>query len=77
MFVTESVAKCPKSGLAPRNFANSVAVGGIFKWYIKEREQETLLSEPGEELVEAKEQLYFGWKQKVRKYRKIAPLHVK
>jgi len=54
-----------------------VAVGGILKRYIKEREEETMMSEPDEEPVEAKEQLYFGWKQKVRKYRKIAPLHVK
>jgi plasmid rolling circle replication initiator protein Rep len=53
----------------------SVAIGGILKRYIKEREQETLLSEPGEEPAEGtKEQLFFGWKQKVRKYRKIAPL---
>jgi plasmid rolling circle replication initiator protein Rep len=49
-----------------------VAIGGILKRYIKEREQETMLSEPGEEPTEeTKEQLYFGWKQKVRKYRKI------
>jgi hypothetical protein len=53
----------------------SVAIGGILKRYIKEREQEAMLSEPGEESAEdTKEQLYFGWKQKVRKYRKIAPL---
>jgi plasmid rolling circle replication initiator protein Rep len=52
-----------------------VAIGGILKRYIKEREQETMLSEPGEEPAEeTKEQLYFGWKQKVRKYRKIPPL---
>jgi plasmid rolling circle replication initiator protein Rep len=51
-----------------------VAIGGILKWYIKEREQETMISEPEEEPVEPKEQLYFGWKPKVRKYRKIAPL---
>jgi plasmid rolling circle replication initiator protein Rep len=50
----------------------SVAIGGILKRYIKEREEENLKSEPGEEPAEdAKEQLYFGWKQKVRKYRKI------
>jgi plasmid rolling circle replication initiator protein Rep len=53
----------------------AVAIGGILKRYIKEREQETLMSEPGEEPGEqTKEQLYFGWKQKVRKYRKIPPL---
>jgi len=54
-----------------------VAVGGILKRYIKEREEETMMSEPDEEPVEAKEQLYFGWKQKVRKYRKIAPFNMK
>lgn len=53
-----------------------VAVGGILKRYIKEREQETMLSEPGEEPVDEKEKLFFEWKQKVMKYRKIAPLSV-
>jgi plasmid rolling circle replication initiator protein Rep len=53
----------------------SVAIGGIMKRYIKQQEQKTMLSEPGEEPAEeTKEQLYFGWKQKVRKYQKIAPL---
>jgi hypothetical protein len=51
-----------------------VAIGGILKRYIKEREKEDLTQEPGEEPVEPKEQLYFRWKQKVRKYRKMAPL---
>jgi plasmid rolling circle replication initiator protein Rep len=51
-----------------------VAIGGILKRYIKERDQGTMLSEPGEEPVDEKEKLFFGWKQKVRKYRKIAPL---
>jgi plasmid rolling circle replication initiator protein Rep len=52
-----------------------VAIGGILKRYIKEREQKDMKSEPGEESAEdTQEQLYFGWKQKVRKYRKIAPL---
>lgn len=50
----------------------SVAIGGILKRYIKEREPETLMSEPGEEKPEEEaEQLFFGWKQNVRKYRKI------
>jgi plasmid rolling circle replication initiator protein Rep len=49
-----------------------VAIGGILKRYIKEREKENLKSEPGEESAEEiKEQLYFGWKQKVRRYRSI------
>jgi plasmid rolling circle replication initiator protein Rep len=52
-----------------------VAIGGILKRYIKEREEENLKSEPGETPTdETKEQLYFGWKQKVRKHRKITPL---
>jgi hypothetical protein len=46
-------------------------VGGMLKRYINEREEETMMSEPGEEPVEEEEQVYFGWKQKVRKYRKI------
>jgi hypothetical protein len=53
-----------------------VAVGGILKRSINKREDETMMSEPGEEPVEAREQLYFGWKQKVRKDRKIASLNV-
>jgi len=49
-----------------------VAIGGILKRYIKEREKENLKSEPGEEpTAEEKERLFFGWKQDVRKYRKI------
>lgn len=52
----------------------SVAIGGILKRYIREREVETMLSEPGEEPVEEKEKLFFGWKQSVRKYRKVAPV---
>lgn len=52
-----------------------VAIGGILKRYIKEREKENLKREPGEEpTAEEKERLYFGWKQNVRKYRKIAPV---
>jgi hypothetical protein len=55
-----------------------VAVGGILKGYIKEREKENLLREPGdEELLPVAEQLYFGWKQNVIKYRKIMSLNVK
>jgi hypothetical protein len=57
------------------HYTKAVAIGGILKRYIKEHEQENLKSEPGEEPAEdTKEQLYFGWKQKVRKYRKIPPL---
>jgi hypothetical protein len=49
-----------------------VAVGGILKRYIKERERENLTSEPGEEAPTPEmEQLYFGWKQEVKKYRRV------
>jgi hypothetical protein len=55
----------------------AVAMGGIIKRYIKEQSRENLKSEPGEEPAEdTKEQLYFGWKQNVRKYRKIAPVNM-
>jgi hypothetical protein len=50
----------------------AVAIGGILKRYIKERERENLIQEPGEEPTEKeKARLYFGWKQKVRRYRKV------
>jgi hypothetical protein len=50
----------------------TVAIGGILKHYIKEREPEKLTEEPGEEeLQEKAEQLFFGWKQEVRRYRKL------
>ena len=50
----------------------AVAIGGILKRYIKEREKENLKSEPGEEpTAKEKERLFFGWKPIVRKYRKV------
>jgi plasmid rolling circle replication initiator protein Rep len=49
-----------------------VAIGGILKRYIKERERENLTSEPGEEEAPPSgEQLFFGWKREVRKYQKV------
>jgi plasmid rolling circle replication initiator protein Rep len=49
-----------------------VAVGGILKRYIKERERENLTSEPGEEAPTPEmEQLYFGWQQQMRRYKQI------
>jgi hypothetical protein len=52
----------------------SVAIGGILKRYIKEREQETLTSEPGEEeVLKEAQRLFFGWKQAVRRYRRMGP----
>src|SRR5262249_26155728 len=50
----------------------AVAIGGLLKHYIKEREREDLTREPGEEeQTEGKEQLFSGWKQEVRRYRKV------
>jgi hypothetical protein len=50
----------------------AVAIGGILKRYIKEREKENLTEEPGEETpASSAEQLFFGWKREVRKYRRI------
>jgi plasmid rolling circle replication initiator protein Rep len=50
----------------------AVAIGGILKHYIKEREPESLTEEPGEEEPKEKvEQLFFGWKQEVRRYRRV------
>src|SRR5229473_1362252 len=44
-----------------------VAIGGILKHYIKEREPEKLTAEPGEETPAlSAEQLFFGWKREVR-----------
>jgi hypothetical protein len=49
-----------------------VAIGGILKRYIKEREKENLTSEPGEPAPEiSAEQLFFGWKKEARRYRKL------
>jgi plasmid rolling circle replication initiator protein Rep len=49
-----------------------VAIGGILKHYIKEREPEKLTEEPGEQEPEVSaEQLFFGWKRDVRKYRRL------
>lgn len=50
-----------------------VAIGGILKRYIKEREKEDLTREPGEEpAAPSGEQLFFGWKKEARRYRKVA-----
>jgi plasmid rolling circle replication initiator protein Rep len=50
-----------------------VAIGGILKRYIKEREPDDLVTEPGEEepAKEDLKSLYFGWKQPVQRYRKL------
>ncbi len=50
----------------------SVAIGGILKKYIKEREKERLTDEIGEEVSEeVKDRVFFGWKQEVKRYKKI------
>lgn len=49
-----------------------VAIGGILKHYIKEREPENLTKEPGEGEPEISgEQLFFGWKREARRYRRV------
>lgn len=49
----------------------AVVIGGVFKKYLREREN--LTAEPGEEesAEEEAERLFFGWKQEVRRYRRI------
>lgn len=50
----------------------AVAIGGILKRYITEREPDDLTQEPGEEGPEISgEQLFFGWKRDARRYRKL------
>src|SRR4051794_184508 len=50
----------------------SVAIGGILKKYIKDREKERLTDEIGEEVPEeVKDRVFFGWKRQVKRYRKI------
>jgi plasmid rolling circle replication initiator protein Rep len=49
-----------------------VAIGGILKHYIKEREPDDLTQEPGEKEPEVSaEQLFFGWKREARRYRRV------
>lgn len=50
----------------------SVAVGGVLKPYLRARRREDLTKEPGEEdATDLAQRLYFGWKQEVRKYRRM------
>jgi plasmid rolling circle replication initiator protein Rep len=50
----------------------AVAVGGVLKRYLREREREDLVTEPGEEPTpEQLASVYFGWKQPVRRYKKV------
>src|SRR5690349_17437405 len=49
-----------------------VAIGGVLKRYIKEREKENLLREPGDEKVmEVQDQLFFRWGQDTKRYKAI------
>jgi plasmid rolling circle replication initiator protein Rep len=51
----------------------AVAIGGVLKQYIRDRKKEDLTAEPGEEPAkEDLESLYFGWKQLVRRYKKLS-----
>ena len=50
----------------------AVAVGGVLKSYLRERGHEDLTREPGEEeAVKEAERLFFGWKQEVRRYKRV------
>jgi plasmid rolling circle replication initiator protein Rep len=50
----------------------AVAIGGILKKYIKDRKKENLIEEPGEIAPPASaEQLFFGWKREIQRYRKV------
>ena len=50
----------------------AVAVGGVLKQYLREREREDLMREPGEEPTpEEVARVFFGWKEQVRRYRKV------
>lgn len=50
----------------------AVAIGGVLKKYIRERERANLLREPGEAPPEDEGQrLSFGWKQVVKKYQRL------
>lgn len=50
----------------------AVAIGGVLKKYIRERERENLFREPGEEEPpDEAERLFFGWKPVVRKYQRL------
>lgn len=52
----------------------AIIVGGVLKKYIRERGREDLTEEPGKEpSTEEAERLFFGWKQAVRRYRRIGP----
>ena len=51
----------------------AVAIGGVLKQYFRARRgKEGLTQEPGEEPpLEEADRLFFGWKQEVRRYRRV------
>jgi len=50
----------------------AVAVGGVLKCYLRERAGGDLTQEQGEEeAAKEAERLFFGWKQEVKRYRKV------
>lgn len=50
----------------------AVAVGGVLKKYLRDREREDLITEAGEEpSPEEAARIFFGWKEQVRRYRKV------
>jgi plasmid rolling circle replication initiator protein Rep len=51
----------------------AVVIGGVFKKYLKEREKEDLTDEPEKETAEERaEQLFFRWRQQVRRYTRLS-----
>lgn len=50
----------------------SVAIGGILKKYIKDREKERLTDEIGEDApLDDAARVFFGWKREVKRYRRV------
>jgi plasmid rolling circle replication initiator protein Rep len=50
----------------------AVAVGGVLKKYLRDRERENLIREPGDEpSPEEIARVFFGWKEEKRRYRKV------
>jgi plasmid rolling circle replication initiator protein Rep len=50
----------------------AVAIGGVLKQYLRDRERENLIQEVGEEPTpEEVARVFFGWKEEKRRYRKV------
>jgi plasmid rolling circle replication initiator protein Rep len=50
----------------------AVAIGGVLKRYLRDREREDLITEAGEAPTsEETARLFFGWKEEMRRYRKV------